>query len=208
MNLACRLVGLGALFFFSVNVSAQGWFTGGAAGQAAQQEYEIGGPIDTVDDTDESYRIFGGYLISPIQGVVASYIDLGEPFYDGAAFGGFEDKLSADGFDISWIIGFTPGAQDRVSIFGTIGVFAWNQDVTYTDPTGTFEFKDEGTSFSYGVGSEFNFSRDGSSPWGIHLEYQLFKNIGDARNSGHEYDREVLSIGASYRFGGSFGDRD
>jgi hypothetical protein len=204
MNAAFRIAGHGALLFASATASAQGFFAGGSIGTASQQEYEIGGPISMIDDSDDSVRVFGGYLISPIQGVVVSRIDLGEPNYAGPAFGGFTDRLSAEGWDISWIIGWTPGAQDRVSLFGTLGVFAWDQDVTYEDPLGTFEYRDEGTSFSYGIGTEFNFSADGSNAWGVHLEYQLFKNVGDTRNSGHENDRDVLSLGATYHFGGNF----
>ncbi len=198
MNAAKRLAGLGALSLFSVSAFAEGWFAGGSVGQATQQEYSIGGPITTIEDSDTSARIFGGYMVSPIQGIVASYVDLGEPEYAGPAFGGFTDSLSADGFDISWIIGWAPGSQERVTVFGTLGVFAWDQEVDYTDGTGTFEYKDEGTSFSYGVGTSA-----GSSAWGIHLAYQLFKNVGDERNSGQEHDRDVLTVGARYRFGGN-----
>jgi len=102
---------------------------------------------------------------------------------------------------VSWIIGFAPGSQERVSLFGTVGVFAWDQVVRYTDTSGFVKYKDEGTSFSAGFGSEIKLGGDAASPWGIHIEYQLFKDVGDANNSGHEYDREVFSVGASYRFG-------
>lgn len=180
---------------------AQGWFAGGAFGQAMQQDYDIGGPVTTKDDTDDSYRVFGGYLISPLQGVVASWIDLGKPYYDGPAFGGFTDSLSAKGIDISWILGWAPGTQDRVALFGTVGVFAWDQVARYTDTSGFVKYKDEGTSFSFGLGTEIKLGSESDSPWGIHLEWQLFKDVGDAGNSGHEYDREVVSVGTSYRFG-------
>lgn len=204
MKAAYRIAGLGALLFASATASAQGFFAGGSIGTATQQEYAIGGPISMSEDSDDSVRAFGGYLITPLQGIVVSLIDLGEPNYAGPAFGGFTDRLSAEGWDISWIVGWNPGNQERVSLFGTIGVFAWDQDVSYEDPLGSVEYRDEGTSFSYGIGTEFNLSRDGTSPWGIHLEYQLFKNVGDPRNSGHEYDRDVLSLGVTYHLGGNF----
>jgi hypothetical protein len=190
-----------ALALISNGASAQGWFTGGTLGTATQNGYEVGGPITTRDESDGAYRIFGGYLISPIQGVVASYIDLGTAYYEGPAFGGFTDYLSAEGFDISYIIGWTPGSQDRVSLFGTAGVFAWKQDVTYTDIGAPEIYKDSGTSFSVGLGTDINLDSGGSSAWGINIEWQLFKDVGDNDNSGHEYDREVFSVGAHYRFG-------
>jgi hypothetical protein len=140
-------------------------------------------------------------MITPMQGVIASIIDLGTAYYDGPAFGGFTDTLDADGVDISYLVGWAPGTQQRVSVFGTVGVFSWDQDVRYTDSTGTFRYADEGTSFSLGFGTEINFSSSGTSAWGINVEYQMFKDVGDASNSGHEYDRDTVSVGVDFRFG-------
>ena len=181
--------------------SAQGWLAGGSIGQATQQDYDVGGPVSKRDDSDDSLRVFGGYLVSPMQGVIVSLIDLGTAYYDGPAFGGFTDELSAEAIDISYIVGWTPGMQQRVSVFGTAGIVGWDQDVRYTDISGTYIYNDEGTSFSVGVGTEINLSAAGTSRWGVHVEYQVLKDVGDADNSGHEYDREIVSVGASYRFG-------
>jgi hypothetical protein len=183
----------------SASVSAQGWLAGLAVGQATQQDYDVGGPIDTRDETDDSMRIFGGYMISPMQGVVVSWIDLGTAYYAGPAFGGFTDYLDAEGFDISYIVGWAPGSQSRVAVFGTVGVFGWDQDVLYRDASGVYPYQDEGTSFSLGAGTEIKLAGD----FGIHIEYQLFKDVGDdgPGGSGHEYDRDVVSVGVSFRFG-------
>lgn len=180
---------------------AQTWIVGGAVGSAQQDDYEIAGQISTRDDSDTSGRVFGGYLMGSMQAVVVSYIDLGTTRFDGPAFGGFEDFLDAEGFDISYLAGWAPGSQQRFSLFGTIGVFSWDQDVRLTDSSGDFDFRDEGTSFSVGVGAEINLGSSGASPWGINVAYQLFKDVGDAGNSGHEYDRDVFSLGVNYRFG-------
>jgi hypothetical protein len=190
-----------ALACAPLQATAQGWLTGGTVGTAKQHDYEVGGPVATRDESDAGVRIFGGYMISPMQGVVASYVDFGTDYYDGPAFGGFTDSLDADGIDISYLVGWAPGAQQRVSVFGTVGVFSWDQDVTFTDTTGTFEYADKGTSFSVGFGTEINMSASGTSAWGINFEYQLFKDVGDANNSGHEYDRDMISVGVDYRFG-------
>jgi hypothetical protein len=190
-----------ALASIPLQAPAQGWLTGGTIGTAKQHDYEVGGPIATRDESDAAARIVGGYMVSSNQGVVASYVNFGTVRYDGPAFGGFTDSLDADGIDISYLVGWAPGAQQRVSIFGTVGVVSWDQDVTYTDTTGTFKYADEGASFSVGFGTEINLSASGTSPWGINFEYQLFKDVGDANNSGHEYDRDMISVGVDYRFG-------
>lgn len=180
---------------------AQTWIVGGSVGAAQQQDYEIGGPVTNSDDVDTAFGVFGGYQIKQNQLVVASFVDLGEPSYSGSAFGGFSDSLDADGFDVSYVAGWAPGDQERISVFGSVGVFSWDQDIRLTDASGTFEFYDEGTSFSVGFGADFNLSTDGSSPWAVHVAYKLFKDVGDADNSGLELDREAIYVGIAYRFG-------
>jgi hypothetical protein len=203
MQVPARLALLALLITVPLGASAQEWFAGGAVGIGQQDDYAVGGPISNRDDTDFAYRLFGGYLISPMQGFVASYVDLGEAFYSGPAFGGFTDRLSADGFDFSYIIGWSPGTQERIRVFGTVGVFAWDQDVVYTEVGSTepFLYKDDGASFSIGIGTDINLSAAGDNAWGIHVEWQLFKDVGDRNFSGHENDRQMLSAGVSYRFG-------
>lgn len=183
------------------DTQAQEWIVGGAVGAAKQHDYAVGAPIAARDDTDTAYRIFGGYLVTPIHGVIVSYIDLGTASYGGPAFGGFTDFLDADGVDVSYIAGWAPGEQERVALFGTVGVFSWQQDVTYTDSTGTFAYRDEGRSLSTGFGVEVDFSAAGTSAWAFHGEYQLFKDVGESGNSGHEDDRDMISFGVDYRFG-------
>jgi hypothetical protein len=201
MKISLSIAASLALSLASIGAKAQGWIAGGAVGQAKQQDYSVGGPITTRDDTDTAYRLFGGFMTSDRHGVVASYIDLGETRYDGPAFGGFEDRLEADGIDVSYLISWAPGEQERISLFGTIGVFVWDQDVLYTDSTGDFLYRDEGTSFSFGVGTNINFDAGGTSRWSVHAEWQVLKDVGDARNSGHDEDRDIFTLGLSYRFG-------
>jgi hypothetical protein len=189
------------LLAFAPGAFAQGWLVGGAFGPVSQKDYEVGGPIATADDSDDGLRAFGGYLFSPMHGVIASYVDLGAPYYDGPAWGGFTDSLDAEGYDVSYIIGF--GVGDRIRPFATIGFISWTQDVHYVDSSGVYDYADKGESLSFGIGSEIALGSAAGGAWGIHFEWQLFKDIGDKNNSGHEYDREMLSAGLDYRFGAS-----
>jgi len=181
----------------SGTASAQGWLTGGSAGATKQYDYEVGGPVSKTDDTDTGFRVFGGYMFLKGLGVVASYVDLGDAYYDGSAWGGFTDTLGADGWDLSFLGGFSPGDQDKWRLFATVGAFTWKQDVAYEDASGFYPYEDSGTSLSYGAGVEFAFT----PVWGLHFSYQRFTNVGDESNSGHEYDRDLVSIGAAYHFG-------
>jgi hypothetical protein len=192
------LLGLAALAGYSSAASAQGWVVGGGIGAAAQQEYIVAGPVDSFEDTDSAYRVFGAYMVTPTQGVMASYVGLGTTFYEGAS----RDEFETTGIDMSYKAAWAPGSQGRFALFGAVGLFVWDQKVESANATSVTDYSDDGTSFSLGVGTDISFGANRSSPWGIHLEWQLFKNVGDAQNSGHKYDREILSVGASYRFGG------
>ena len=205
MKLVYRIAGALALAGISASASAQhpGWIAGVAFGQSSLQDYDIGTQLttsDDSDDSDDSMRIFGGYMLSPMQGVVVSWIDLGMARFEGTGSGGaFFNCHDAEGYDISYIVGWAPGSQTRFSVFGTVGVFAWDQDFLYLDPTGALPFQDEGASFSMGVGGEFKLTEE----IGIHLEYQLFKDVGDDGfgGSGVQFDRDVVSLGVVVRFG-------
>ena len=185
--------------FAGPDASAQGWMAGGSVGTAPQYDYE-GGAIDQEnDDVDPGYRVFGGYLFTPIVGAAISYVDLGSLTLAGSAFGGFTDEIEADAVDLSFLAGWAPGSQKLFRLFGTVGYFHFSQDVHHVDPSGVYDYSDSGWSFSYGGGVEF--SLNAAAKWGIHLNYQRFTDVGDADNSGHEYDRSFIAVGFNYRFG-------
>lgn len=184
---------------FARDASAQGWLAGASGGTVTQYDYSVGGPIANSDDTDTGYRAFAGYLFTPVLGAAVSYVDLGAMDYDGPAFGGFTDTLEADAIDISVIAGWAPGSQEHFSLFATAGMFHFNQDVHYVDDSGTYDYSDSGWSFSYGAGAEYTLGT--AAKWGIHLNYQMFADVGDEDNSGHEYDRSFIAVGVDYRFG-------
>ena len=178
---------------------AAGWMAGASVGSAKQYDYSVGGEIAESDDSSVGYRAFGGYMFPLGIGVVGSYVDLGEASYSGPAFGGFTDELSASGFDLSLMGAVSPGKQNALNVFGTVGMFFFKQDVHYVDPSGVFDYDDDGSSLSYALGVDYALGA--AAKWGVHVAYQRFTDVGDEENSGHEYDRDFISVGAEYRFG-------
>ena len=181
------------------DASAQGWLAGATAGIAKQYDYSVGGSISDSDDSDIAYRAFGGYLFTPTFGAILSWVDLGSAEYSGPAFGGFTDELEADGIDLSILGGWAPGSQSTFRLFGTAGAFFWSQDVHYVDPSGVYDYDDKGTSLSLSAGFELGLGS--ATHWGLHVEWARFFDVGDEDNSGHEYDRDMISLGFDYRFG-------
>jgi OmpA-OmpF porin, OOP family len=194
-----RMMAVVAGLVMAQGVAAQSWVVGASVGSAEQYDYSVGGTIDDSHETDTGFRVFGGYFFHPNFGGVLSFVDLGKPRYAGPAFGGFTDSLSADGVDLSMVAGWAPGAQSIARVFGTVGLFRWQQNVHYVDGSGTYDYHDKGMSVSFGGGVEFGFGKGGA--WGMHIAYQLFKDVGENANSGHKYDRSLLDVGVEYRFG-------
>ncbi len=131
---------------------------------------------------------------------MGSYVDLGSTKASGPAFGGFTDKLTAKGWDVSGL-GMFP-IHGRLGGFGLLGVFRWSQDVHYveTDATygGVYDYSDSGTGLSMGAGLNYDLV---PKVLGLHFAYRRFLNVGDPNNSGHENDRSFYSLGMAYRFG-------
>jgi hypothetical protein len=193
----------------ATDAAAQGWFTGASVGATKQYDYSVGDDpeaspdVSNSDDGGTGYRVYGGYLFHPCFGVVGSYVDLGSASYSGPAWNGFTDKLDANGFDLSFLAGWAPGQQERFTLFALAGVFFFKQNVHYVenvdDVPAAYDYEDSGMSFSYGVGGELAIGS--GAKWGINFEYQRFMDVGDANESGHEYDRDLISAGVHYRFG-------
>jgi hypothetical protein len=181
--------------------SAQNWLVGGSIGQSDQDGYQIGLPVTLRHDSgDTSWEISGGYLFNDWFGLKASYIDFGAANYAGVGFGGFTDRLDATGLEVAAYFTKALGSQQRVSIFGDVGVIDFEQKVDYSDLGGRWSGKDTGTSPLYGIGFSIPL---GDRGWAFHGEYKMYSDIGDAKNSGHEYDRSVVQFGVHFVLGAS-----
>jgi OOP family OmpA-OmpF porin len=160
-------------------------------------DYELESISTSLDDEDFGYRVFGGWRFSEHFGVGISYLDLGELEASGNSTEApnFTDTIEADGFEL-WIAGILPIA-DRWSLFGTVGAFAWDQEVSYADDNGTFNGSSDGTDVSYGAGVNYEITER----LGMHAAYHWYPNIGDVDDTGHENDREFYGIGLTWLFG-------
>lgn len=185
------------LFAALAPAAAQGWGIAGTVGQSDTKDYSVGAgqPVENRDSQDTAFAMAGGYMFSKYFGSLVSYVNLGESNYSGSAYGGFTDTLKVDGWNLSGL-GLVPFGS-RWGGFAMLGMFRWNQEVRYRDASGPYDYDESGLSLSYGLG----FSVDVvPKALGIHFEYQVFTNVGDKDNSGHEYDRSMISLGVVYRF--------
>ena len=186
-----------AMLLWSGLAAAEGpWIGGATIGQAAIQDYELEAESDTrLDDTDAGWRVFLGYKFNESFGVGVSYLDLGTLEAAGTAFGGFTDEIEATALE-AWVMGILP-INEQFSLFGTLGVFSWDQEVIYSDSFEDFRGDVDGSGFAFGVGATYWLNED----FGVHATWHRYPDVGDRNITGHENDRDLYGIGVVFTFG-------
>ena len=131
-------------------------------------------------------------LNPPNWGIEAFYADLGEFTAKGTVLGVPASAIDAeiDGFGIS-AVGTWP-IDDKFSVFGKVGVFIWDLDVSGTlggAPIGSIA-DDDGSDLTYGIGAHYSFNET----FAIRVEWERFDDIGD------DIDGDFLSAGIVLSF--------
>jgi hypothetical protein len=177
-------------------------FVGVTLGASKTYDYSAGADtvLTTNDDTDFSYVAFGGYQFLKYFGLAGAWVDLGTASYAGTVTEGsngtFTDTLGVKGINIM-PMGFFPVAP-RHALFSYVGAYRWSQSVDYNhEVSGAYRTTERGFSPSLGVGYNGYVLNNNL---GIHVEYSRFFSVGDNDNSGHEYDRDFLSVGMVWSF--------
>ncbi|WP_235281965.1 Ig-like domain-containing protein [Thalassotalea sp. ND16A] len=188
-----------------------GWYIGGQLGQAqtdvSQQEIddafnEVGiiASSVSVDDSDMSYGVFGGYQFNQYFALQLGYLDLGErevrftgeahelpDFYDAA------EHIYPDtgkGFNLSAIVSYP--LTERWKLSGKAGLFDWQRDYdtfTNNDDVGSDDIS--GTDLMLGIEAGYHFRRD----------LQFFASYETITLKNHDVDQ--FSLGIRYFFGQS-----
>jgi len=171
-----------ALLALSLLATPQSWARGpfyvGASAGWSDIDTEIAFPglitSGTADGKNTGYKIFGGYEFNPYFGVEISLVDLGKVKYSGSYLGvpvtgGKVDVVGLNGS----AVGIVPVSQS-FSLFGKIGIFAWEAD--WSDFTGGVPTKaqDNGADLSIGAGFTINFTKNFSA----RVEWERFKAGG------------------------------
>jgi OOP family OmpA-OmpF porin len=200
-----------------------GWYFGVTGGQAeadlSQAELDdivldgfssVGFVLDgssTLDDSDTSFSLFGGYRFSQYLAVEAGYVDFGtaeyrasgviDPFGPQAAV---PATYSAD-FEVA---GFTATAIGAVPIgamfdvHGRAGILFADTELTEAAAIATSSDRASTSAssqdFFYGLGVGLQVGQN----WSFSLDWQQFKDVGDDDETG-ESDVNRLSLGVIYK---------
>ncbi|ANM30862.1 hypothetical protein ABI59_16695 [Acidobacteria bacterium Mor1] len=190
------------------------WFTGFSPGQSKFNDYELADQANSLDDTDTGYMVRGGYRFLAVFAASVGYVDLGSlrassgigdyvppgefdgPGVDGDPIFGFDDRIEVDGF-AGWAHGILPVGGGKAQLFGSLGLFAWDQQVTYTDPVEDFRGSASGTDLAFGAGANVFLNKNLS----LELTYTRFNDVGDRNVTGHQNDIDLISAGVVYHWG-------
>jgi OmpA-OmpF porin, OOP family len=174
---------------------AEGWYVGIGAGQATSDADTDGitflsgpGPI-SVDETDSSFKVFGGYQFNKYLGVEVGYIDMGET--SATAPGPDTYKFALTGFEVA-AMGTWP-ISEKFSLFGKLGLVSWNSDVTFNVSGIGGSVSENGTDAMVGAGAQYNFTKN----LGVRAEVEVFDIDEVDAGAGSTY---IVSLGAMFRF--------
>lgn len=175
-------------------VPDEGVYVGTALGQS-KLKYDIAGfyrdqgyPNVSSDDTDTAFKLFVGYQFNPNFAVEASYVDFGD-FTASDNDGSGRAKLSVDGFTAA-LVGKLP-IQDGFSVYGKLGLIAWDADLNESDNTGSQSFGEDGTDPFYGIGAEYVVNQVM-----MRLEFERY----DISEGGEDLNIDLISASIGYRF--------
>ena len=185
-------------------VPDEGVYIGTALGQSkqkfdlAQYYRDQGVPNVSDDNTDTAFKLFVGYQFNPNFAVEAGYVDFGD-FEANArtVVGGIpvtgSSKLSFDGFTAA-LVGKLP-IQDGFSVYGKLGMIAWDADVTENVQalglSQSDSYGEDGTDPFYGIGAEYVVNQVM-----MRLEFERY----DISDSGEDFEIDLISASIGYRF--------
>ncbi|MEQ1836869.1 MAG: outer membrane beta-barrel protein [Candidatus Nitrotoga sp.] len=203
------LLSLAAMNSSMVMADDSFWYGGANIGQSTatiddariRAQLQAGGLTTsslTEDDSDLSYKIFGGYQVNKNFAVEAGYFNLGKFGYTATTVptGSLTGKVKLQGLNID-AVGMLPFAE-KFSAFGRIGAqyaqardtFTGTGAVTVTEPNPG----KSSINYKAGVGLQYDFNQS----LGMRAEVERHR-INDAIGSNGDID--TYSVGLVYRFG-------
>ncbi len=190
-----KRVVLAALLAINSPVFAQG-FVGIGFGQASGDisADPIGGVFPSVDDTDTSFKIFGGTMFTPNFGLEVGYVDLGElsvNYDDGVDF--INATYESTAFYVAGL-GMLP-LNDQAGLFLKAGFARWDLEEKITSSLFPSETTSEsGTDLMFGLGAQFAVNN-----LLLRAEFERFTDIGDENTTGQS-DVDVIGVSAAVKF--------
>jgi hypothetical protein len=180
------LVASAIIFTFPLSqahAGESGFYLGGSLGSTAiEAEIDDGNLFETFDESDFSWKLFGGYNFALgdvfVLGVEGAYVDMGGPSTE---FLNIPVGIETTSFNVFGTLGFDVGP---VGVFGKVGYANWDVEAFVDD----LRIDDDGSDPVYGLGLRLNI---GSVE--LRGEYEIY-DVSDVE------DVAMASVGIAFRF--------
>jgi len=162
----------------------------------------------TLDDSDMSFSLFGGYRFSPNFALEAGYVDFGTAKYRASGVidpVGAQPPFAATLAEDLELTGFTATAIGTVPVSAAfdlharVGVLFAQTDVAVSVARAALTAREsvsvESQDFFYGLGVGLQAGPN----WSLSLDWQQFKDVGEDDEAAGEGDVNRLSLGVIYR---------
>ena len=163
---------------------AEGGYVAIDVGQSTIKDGCAGATI-SCSDSGTAFRVGGGMQITPNFGVEANYASLGSAK---ASTGGYNSEFKPKALQLSAVV--SAPVADAVSVFAKLGVSRISSDISATGYSTRSTTK---TAASYGIGAQYNFSRQ----IGIRAQYE---KLGKTNDTVTDYDINMISAGLVFKF--------
>lgn len=187
---------------FQSFAGSTGWYAGAGFGRSttdidtsdlndAQKEFQGLGFATSlsVDQTDTTKRVFGGYQVNKNFAVEGEYADFGKSTFSfsakkGTKYANANGDFKTKGLGVSVVGGVPIG--NILSVFAKAGVFRWNvkSDFNYADnvtpETGSDSTTANGIKPMVGVGVQINLDKT----FAVRVEHERFKDVGKEDDTG------------------------
>lgn len=166
-----------------------GWYLGGGIGQfnaGIDDVDEVDDTIEGWDESDNTYKLFGGYRLNKFLSFELDYVNLGEP--SGAIVPGRNVDSAVDGF-APYVIGTLP-LGNWFEVYARLGYYFYDATVGVQDTLGNrVEFDEESQDLVYGAGIGANIGER----FNVRFEYEKFDLEGLD-------DADALWLTAAWKF--------
>lgn len=153
-----------------------------------------GTTIGGCDNSDQGWKVYGGYQFTPHWGAEVGYLDFGRQRWAVAVGGALPATAEAE--ITAWqLVGTgTYPITPEFAVFGKLGLYRSSADVRASGTGVSVSASGDSTDYMWGVGARWNFGRNLS----MRIEWERFNNTGS--NTTGTTDMDMLSIGAMFRF--------
>ena len=213
---AAVAAGIGLALAIPTGASAQDspWYIGGSIGQSRvkldtgglSSDLAAAGMANTgfsANETDTSFKLFGGYRFHPNFAVEGGYAELGKFSASGTVttfnfvpIVPLPTKVTIEvgqGLHLA-VVGNVPLAN-QFSVFGRLGAYNMRTEMKVTVSGISSSESARNTGFLLGAGVGYDFTRN----VGMRVEWEQFNKVGDKDKTG-QGDVGLLSVGLVYRF--------